>query len=718
MDEDLAEGDDVLIEQEEPTEEDVLKYAEFLGIDPQLEPELLDIAREGIKAPLPEGWRPCQSDGQLYYFNFHTGESIWDHPLDAYYKQKVKEERMKRATKKPKLKTKKKQLGKLEPIMRQSDGDLLSKKKLNDESSSVSSASSRNTSPIELQKLQEKISSLEQQLESSTKEKLELQRKINTLHVVNEQIEAELLEQKSRLDKEFSKKLEKALAEKEEELTNKHKQQVQDMFIENRKQIALARQEADELYEENMKLKTNQSLQKERISKETQTDFDNFIRNSTDTFAVQTDICLQTQRTEPAAMKLNPTRTSSAQTDSPKLIPMESQTLKVELASTGCNTWKSMTLKDSASQTTEAVPIQKDVQQLKPRSVSQCCQTTLLQTRETTSQTDGQIPSTEMGIQCEPKDRSPINKSNTVKTPLKPILVKSKNGDTPKIDSPVLSPILMKENTSPQISKKHSSEYYLYKEKVEKKISDEKAKLRKVKEFCEQEKETIRSRQAALEQARQEWKSDVANSSSVDDGSQQYTSRILKSVKQHLEKQAHSLNNDVKRVNEIQNLIKLRKQKIKLLEESISDPNHFEVSKCDTLDSPLSISSPSTSSSSSSLDFGKKNLVAVLNRIEDELAQIHKKIETQNKQSLEIEKIKPLIEIDDNVTLNEASYQSSIFQKWTSYFKQTEKRRRILQQKINAFQHQLDKWIAERDHKRDLFLRHGHWLLSLKEELR
>ncbi|KAG2393967.1 hypothetical protein C9374_003731 [Naegleria lovaniensis] len=709
MDDDLAEGDDVLIEQEEPTEEDVLKYAEFLGIDPQLEPELLDIAREGIKAPLPDGWRPCQSDGQLYYFNFHTGESIWDHPLDAYYKQKVKEERMKKtASKKPKSKTKKKQLGKLEPLMRQSEGDLLSKKKLNDDSSSMSSASSRNTSPMELQKLQEKISLLEQQLESSTKEKLELQRKINTLHVVHEQLEKELEEQKSRLDDEFSKKLEKSLAEKEEELTNKHKLIVQDMFIENRKQIALARQEADELYEENMKLKNNKTIPKERNTMESQTDFEESIRISSCSAAVQTVL---------TPVSTCSTKSAWAQTDTPRVISIESQTLKVQLVSTGCNAGHSVSLKDSTTQTNAQYAVQRE--HPTTQSFDRFTQTTQVQTRESTSQTVEHSSSTkaEMGTQCEPtKDKSPENKSNnTVKTPLKPILVKHKSGDTPKIDSPLLSPIPMKENTPPQINKKHSSEYYIYKEKVEKKISEEKTKLKKVKEFCEQEKETIRSRQAALEQARQEWKSDVINSSTIDDGSQPYTSRILKSVKHHLEKQAHSLNNDVKRVNEIQNMIKLRKQKIKLLEDSIVEPNHFEIS-CEILDSPASISS--TSSSSSSQDFGKKTISTVLNRIEDELAQIHKKLEMQNKQSLEAEKVKPLIEIDDNISLNETSYQSSIFHKWTCYFKQTEKRRRLLQQKIHAFQHQLDKWIAERDHKRDLFLKHGHWLLTLKEDLR
>ena len=33
--------------------------------------------------------------GEIYYFNFATGESIWDHPCDEYYRGMVEEERIK-----------------------------------------------------------------------------------------------------------------------------------------------------------------------------------------------------------------------------------------------------------------------------------------------------------------------------------------------------------------------------------------------------------------------------------------------------------------------------------------------------------------------------------------------------------------------------------------------------------------------------------------------
>lgn len=53
------------------------------------------IARQGVKAPLPKGWKAVHDPQQeeLYYFNFETGESIWDHPCDLDYKNLVIEER-------------------------------------------------------------------------------------------------------------------------------------------------------------------------------------------------------------------------------------------------------------------------------------------------------------------------------------------------------------------------------------------------------------------------------------------------------------------------------------------------------------------------------------------------------------------------------------------------------------------------------------------------
>uniref|UniRef100_A0A672GXU3 WW domain-containing protein n=1 Tax=Salarias fasciatus TaxID=181472 RepID=A0A672GXU3_SALFA len=103
-------------EDYEPTEEDIREFAIDLGIDPDTEPELLFLAREGYVARLPPEWRPCKDEeGNLYYFNFSTGQSAWEHPTNEYFRRLVEQERelirhtpgaKKRLTKKRAAKTK------------------------------------------------------------------------------------------------------------------------------------------------------------------------------------------------------------------------------------------------------------------------------------------------------------------------------------------------------------------------------------------------------------------------------------------------------------------------------------------------------------------------------------------------------------------------------------------------------------------------------------
>ncbi|CAM37938.2 conserved hypothetical protein [Leishmania braziliensis MHOM/BR/75/M2904] len=83
----------------EASEGELEEYAEYIGIDPATEPELMWIAKEGLRAALPDGWRACQTDdNEVYYFNFRSGESLWDHPMDEHYKNQVVSERAKRGS--------------------------------------------------------------------------------------------------------------------------------------------------------------------------------------------------------------------------------------------------------------------------------------------------------------------------------------------------------------------------------------------------------------------------------------------------------------------------------------------------------------------------------------------------------------------------------------------------------------------------------------------
>ncbi|CAJ1427486.1 unnamed protein product, partial [Effrenium voratum] len=72
----------------QPTDKEVEEYAEWLGMDLDKDRDLFWIARAGLKAPLPAPWKPCESeDGEIFYFNFETGESVWDHPCDEHYRK-------------------------------------------------------------------------------------------------------------------------------------------------------------------------------------------------------------------------------------------------------------------------------------------------------------------------------------------------------------------------------------------------------------------------------------------------------------------------------------------------------------------------------------------------------------------------------------------------------------------------------------------------------
>uniref|UniRef100_A0A7S1R620 WW domain-containing protein n=1 Tax=Alexandrium catenella TaxID=2925 RepID=A0A7S1R620_ALECA len=81
-------------EEFEPTEEEVRNYAEWLGMDPEADGDLMYLAREGLKAPLTDGWKPCQNaEGEIFYFNFETGQSSWDHPADETYRNLVQDKK-------------------------------------------------------------------------------------------------------------------------------------------------------------------------------------------------------------------------------------------------------------------------------------------------------------------------------------------------------------------------------------------------------------------------------------------------------------------------------------------------------------------------------------------------------------------------------------------------------------------------------------------------
>ncbi len=82
----------------EPTKEEIIEYALFIGMDPIEDIDLLWIARDGLITPLPEEWKPCRTidTDELYYFNFKTETSVWAHPLDTHFKALYENEKAKK----------------------------------------------------------------------------------------------------------------------------------------------------------------------------------------------------------------------------------------------------------------------------------------------------------------------------------------------------------------------------------------------------------------------------------------------------------------------------------------------------------------------------------------------------------------------------------------------------------------------------------------------
>ena len=95
-------------ENYEPTDEEIEEYANFLQMDLPEDADLIWIAKEGLKAPLPDPWKPCKTrDDEIYYFNFESGESTWEHPCDEYYRNMYQTHKAQKA-KKQVVETKKK----------------------------------------------------------------------------------------------------------------------------------------------------------------------------------------------------------------------------------------------------------------------------------------------------------------------------------------------------------------------------------------------------------------------------------------------------------------------------------------------------------------------------------------------------------------------------------------------------------------------------------
>ena len=67
---------------------EVIRMAEYLHIRVLSEPQLIWIAVEAYKAPLPEGWSNHQdASGRTYFFHANSRTSRSDHPMDPHFRK-------------------------------------------------------------------------------------------------------------------------------------------------------------------------------------------------------------------------------------------------------------------------------------------------------------------------------------------------------------------------------------------------------------------------------------------------------------------------------------------------------------------------------------------------------------------------------------------------------------------------------------------------------
>jgi len=72
-----------------PTEAEISEYGRWLGLGED-DIDLLWIAKQALQTAIPVPWIECQTDdGDVFYYNAKTKESVWDHPYDSYYKSVI-----------------------------------------------------------------------------------------------------------------------------------------------------------------------------------------------------------------------------------------------------------------------------------------------------------------------------------------------------------------------------------------------------------------------------------------------------------------------------------------------------------------------------------------------------------------------------------------------------------------------------------------------------
>jgi hypothetical protein len=74
-----------------PTNAELKRFGIYLGVNISKRPDMVEIVREAIQTPLPPNWKEYETDQkEIYYYNSKLDFSTWEHPVDAFYRNLIK----------------------------------------------------------------------------------------------------------------------------------------------------------------------------------------------------------------------------------------------------------------------------------------------------------------------------------------------------------------------------------------------------------------------------------------------------------------------------------------------------------------------------------------------------------------------------------------------------------------------------------------------------
>ncbi|KAL0237022.1 hypothetical protein PCE1_000419 [Barthelona sp. PCE] len=129
--------------------DELMAYADYLGIHTVKERDLLWIAREGLSAPVPEPYvqQTNPETQEIFFHNTKTGKSQWEHPLDEHFRNLVAQERQKLKDEKVRKQQNRRDLGPSRDAQRK---ELAALSFLHDDDDATSQSSLQSLKPMKL----------------------------------------------------------------------------------------------------------------------------------------------------------------------------------------------------------------------------------------------------------------------------------------------------------------------------------------------------------------------------------------------------------------------------------------------------------------------------------------------------------------------------------------------------------------------------------------